>query len=91
MSRFFNYESETWKQKTAIFLVSQMFSIFGSSIVSYAIIWHITLETSSAKVMTLSIITSFLPQIFISLFAGVWADRYNRKVIIMLSDTFPVP
>ena len=87
MSRFFNYESETWKQKTAIFLVSQMFSIFGSSIVSYAIIWHITLKTSSAKVMTLSIITSFLPQIFISLFAGVWADRYNRKVIIMLSDT----
>lgn len=86
MSEILKYDSQAWKKRTGIFIASQMFSIFGSSIVSYAIIWHITLETSSAKVMALSIITSFLPQIVISLFAGVWADRYNRKVIIMLSD-----
>ena len=36
--------------------------------------------------MTISILTSFLPQIVISLFAGVWADRYNRKYVIMASD-----
>lgn len=86
MSEILKYDSHAWKKRTGIFIASQMFSIFGSSIVSYAIIWHITLETSSAKVMALSIITSFLPQIVVSLFAGVWADRYNRKVIIMLSD-----
>ena len=28
----------------------------------------------------------FLPQIAISLFAGVWIDRYDRKKMIMLSD-----
>lgn len=29
----------------------------------------------------------FLPQIVISLFAGVWVDRFDRKKMIMLSDS----
>ncbi len=33
-------------------------------------------------------ICSLLPQVVISLWAGVWADRYNRKYLIMLSDGF---
>ncbi|AHM58258.1 hypothetical protein EAL2_808p07550 (plasmid) [Peptoclostridium acidaminophilum DSM 3953] len=77
-----------WKSKTAIFLTSQTLSLFGSSIVGFAIIWHIALETSSGTVMTIAILCTFLPQIFISLFAGVWADRYSRKMLIMLSDSF---
>ena len=36
--------------------------------------------------MTLSTIFGFLPTFFISPFAGVWADRYNRKRLIVLSD-----
>jgi len=77
-----------WKSKTAIFLTSQTLSLFGSSIVGFAIIWHIALETSSGSIMTIAILCTFLPQIFISLFAGVWADRYSRKMLIMLSDSF---
>ena len=37
--------------------------------------------------MTISTLCGFLPQIAISLFAGVWADRFNRKFLIMLSDS----
>lgn len=77
-----------WVSKTATFLISQAFSIFGSSVVGYAIIWYFTLETSSAVMVTISTLCSFAPQIVISLFAGVWADRYNRKTIILLSDLF---
>lgn len=80
--------SNQWKSRAAIFLISQMVSIFGSSVVGYAVIWYITLETSSSSLMGISIICSFVPQIIISLFAGVWADRYSRKVIIILSDLF---
>jgi len=29
-----------------------------------------------------------LPQVLISLWAGVWADRYNRKYLILFSDGF---
>ncbi len=56
-------------------------------LVQYAITWYITLETQSGVMMTLSIICGFLPTFFLSPFAGVWADRYNRKILIMLSDS----
>ncbi|NMC57710.1 MAG: MFS transporter [Eubacteriaceae bacterium] len=81
-----NEDYRDWKRKTTIFLCSQGISLFGSSLVAYAIIWYITLKTTSGSMMTISIIMSFLPQVLISMFAGVWADRYNRKHIIMLSD-----
>lgn len=77
-----------WKKKGILFLVSQNISLFGSSVVSFAITWYITLETSSGMWMTASILCSMLPQVFISLFAGVWADRYNRKRLIMGADGF---
>ena len=76
----------TWKCKTFRFLTAQTISLFGSSLVQYAIVWYITLTTSSGKMLTISTLCGFLPQILISLFAGVWIDRYDRKRLIMLSD-----
>lgn len=70
-----------------LFLLSQVVSIFGSSIVQYAIIWYITLETQSGVMMTIATVCAFLPQILISIFSGVWADKYNKKMIIAVSDT----
>lgn len=77
---------EKWQRQTALFLGSQTISLFGSSLVQYAIFWYLTLETKSGVIMTLSTIFGFLPTFFISPFAGVWADRYNRKRLIVLSD-----
>lgn len=37
--------------------------------------------------MTIAIICGFLPAFFLSPFAGVWADRYHRKTLIILSDS----
>jgi DHA3 family macrolide efflux protein-like MFS transporter len=68
------------------FLASQTLTLFGSSLVQYAIMWHITLRTQSGLMMALAIISGFLPTFFLAPFAGVWADRYNRKHIIMLAD-----
>ena len=79
-------EFADWKGKTVVFLASQGISLFGSSMVNFAIVWYVTLTTSSGTMITIAILTSFLPQIMISLFAGVWADRYNRKYVIMASD-----
>lgn len=71
-----------------LFLLSQNISLFGSSVVGFAIIWHITLTTSSGTWLMLSTVCSMLPQVFISLLGGVLADRHNRKHLIMLSDGF---
>ncbi|MDD4387509.1 MAG: MFS transporter [Clostridia bacterium] len=77
---------ENWKKNIILFLVSQTISLFGSSLVQYAITWYITLKTQSGFMMTIAIICGFLPTFFLSPFAGVLADRYNRKAIIILSD-----
>lgn len=77
-----------WKSHIARFLSAQTISLLGSSIVQYAIIWYITLTTSSGKMITLSTLCGFLPQILISLFAGVWIDCYSRKGIVMITDCF---
>jgi DHA3 family macrolide efflux protein-like MFS transporter len=75
-----------WQRKTTLFLLGQGVSLFGSALVQYAIIWHITLSTQSGTMMTISALAAMLPQVLISLFAGVWADRYNRKTLIILAD-----
>lgn len=79
--------NKNWKKNIILFLTSQNISLFGSMLVQYAITWYITLETQSGAMMTLSIVCGFLPTFFISPFAGVWADRYNRKLLIILSDS----
>lgn len=71
-----------------LFLVSQNLSIFGSSVVGYAIIWYVTLETSSGTWMMGVALATMVPPLLISLYSGVWADRYSRKLLIMLSDGF---
>lgn len=75
-----------WRMNIILFLTAQTISLFGSSLVQYAIIWYISLTTSSGAMLTISTVCGFLPQIAISLFAGVWIDRYDRKKMIMLSD-----
>ncbi|MXQ55675.1 MFS transporter [Shimazuella alba] len=78
---------ENWKRNIILFLGSQTISLFGSSLVQYAIMWHITLKTQSGVMMTIYILCGFLPTFLLSPFAGVWADRYNRKILIVLSDS----
>ncbi len=77
---------KNWKKNTTLFLTSQTISLLGSSLVQYAISWYVTLETKSGFMMTLSILFGFLPTLLLSPFAGVWADRYDRKKLILLAD-----
>ncbi|MDU4697454.1 MAG: MFS transporter [Paenibacillus sp.] len=77
---------EQWRRNIILFLSSQTISLFGSSLVQYAIMWYITLNTKSGIMMTLYIICGFIPTFLLSPVAGVWADRYNRKWLIMLAD-----
>jgi len=75
-----------WKKKVSLFLVGQTVTTFGSFLVQYAIMWHLTLTTKSGIVLALAAVFGFLPQAIVSVFAGVWADRVNRKTMIIISD-----
>lgn len=75
-----------WKLNIILFLVGQCITLFGSMLVYYAIMWHITLETQSGVMMAVITAVGTLPMFFISPFSGVWADRYNKKHIINIAD-----
>ncbi len=79
---------QRWMRNTVLFLTSQAISIFGSFLVQYAIMWHITLTSQSGIMMTIYIICGLIPTFQVTPFAGVWADRFDRKKLIMLSDSF---
>ncbi len=81
-----NTQQAQWRRKTAAFLAGQGISFFGSQIVQMALIWHVTLKTSSGVWVSVLTMAAFLPQMIMSLFGGVWADRYNRKHLIIASD-----
>ena len=80
-------EMPGWKKQVTIFLVGQTITTCGSLLVQYALLWHLTLTTKSGVVLALAAIFGFLPQAIVSIFAGVWADRMNRKVMIIISDS----
>jgi MFS transporter, DHA3 family, macrolide efflux protein len=75
-----------WARRAGLFLTAQTISVFGSFLVQYAIMWHLTLTTKSGLVLALAAIFGFLPQAIVSIFAGVWADRVNRKIMIIAAD-----
>ena len=76
-----------WQKRVTIFMTGQTVSMFGSFLVQYAIMWHLTLTTKSGVVLALAAVFGFLPQAIVSIFAGVWADRVNRKAMIIVSDS----
>ncbi len=86
MTTLNNDLKENWLKNIILFFSSQSISLFGSSLIQYAMMWYITLKTESGLMMTLYIICGFIPTFILSPIAGVWADRYNRKMLIILSD-----
>lgn len=84
---FTNRQTTKWKGRVAAFLGGQGVSLFGSQIVQMAMIWYVALETSSGIWVTVLTLAAMLPQMGMSFLGGVWADRYNRKWVIIISDT----
>jgi len=78
---------ESWKRKFVFLGIGQAVSILTSSILQIAIVWYLTRRTGSAAVITLSTLSGFLPRAVLGMFTGAFIDRYDRKKIIMFSDS----
>lgn len=81
-----NKRQTNWKGRTILFLISQCITLFGSTLVQMAIVWYVTLNTSSGAWVAAFSVCSYLPQFLVSFLGGVWADRYNRKKLIIGAD-----
>lgn len=58
-----------------------------SSILQISIVWYLTKRTGSPAVITLATLCGYLPRAVLGMFTGAFIDRYDRKKIIILSDS----
>lgn len=74
-------------KKVVVIWISQVVSYLGSSVVNFALAWYLTIETGSATILATAISVSLLPRIFLGPFIGPYIDRWDRKKIIIISDS----
>jgi len=79
---------EHWRRTFLIIWSGQLISILSSAVVGYAIIFWLSIETGSAEILAIAAIAAMLPQAVLGLFTGVYIDRWNRKLVMILSDCF---
>jgi len=79
-------KEQPWKKKFFLIWCGQIFSLMGSSVVQFSLIWWLTQMTGSAKVLALATTAGFLPEILLGPFAGALVDRWNRKRVMIAAD-----
>ena len=79
---------EYWKKNFFTIWSGQAVSQFSSSVIQFALVWHLTYKTGSAMVLAAAMFMSFFPQGLLGPLVGVYVDRYNRKMIMVLADLF---
>ncbi|MBN1440536.1 MAG: MFS transporter [Anaerolineales bacterium] len=77
----------SWIGPFAAFWPSQALSLFGSRLVSFALIWHLAQTTDSAAVLALAALASLMPQVVLGPAAGAIVDRGNRRHILIVADS----
>ena len=77
---------KNWAVRFFTIFTGQAFSLFGSSLVQFALIWYLTQKTGSATVLATASLFAMLPQILLGPIAGTVVDRGNRRLIMIFSD-----
>lgn len=77
-----------WRRTFAFIWTGQLFSTLSSSMVSFAVIFWLSIKTGSAEVLAFATIASLLPQLVLGLFTGVLVDRWNRKRTMIVADLY---
>lgn len=78
--------AQSWKRNFFTIWTGQAISKFSSSVLQFAMIWYLTDTTESASVVSFAVFLAFFPQAILGPISGVVIDRYNRKMIMILSD-----
>lgn len=71
-----------------ILWITQSFSALGSAMTSFALVIWSYQQQGSALTTSLLAICSYAPYVLLSIFAGVLSDRWNKKAIMLFSDSF---
>jgi len=75
-----------WKRTFFPVWVGQAFSLLGSELVQFSLIWYLTEKTGSASVLAIASFMALLPRVFLSPISGALVDRWNRQKVMIYAD-----
>lgn len=68
------------------YLIAQAISVFGDVLFMIAITWIAIEKTNSIIPIAIMLIISYLPQLLVGIAGGYLIDRFDRKIIMVISD-----
>lgn len=74
------------KRNLVLFIIGKFISIFGSSMYTFAISLYVLKITGSSLSFATTIVLGIIPMVIINPFAGVIADKMDKKKIIVIMD-----
>ncbi len=79
-------QNNKWLRSFVPIWIGQAFSLLGSNLVQFALVWWLTEKTGSTAVLATATLVALLPQVFLGPFAGALVDRWNRQRVMILAD-----
>ena len=76
----------SWKLPFFTIWTGQAFSLVGSRVVQFALVWWLTQLTGSATVLATASMVALLPEILLAPIAGAYVDRWNRRIVMIVAD-----
>ena len=64
----------------------QACSLLGSRVAQFALIWWLTQLTGSATILATASLVALVPEIVLMPIAGVYIDRWNRRIVMIVAD-----
>ncbi len=80
------WQADRWRSRFFAIWSGQAFSLFGSQLVQFALVWWLTEKTGSGVVLTMATLVAVLPQVCLGPFAGALVDRWDRRWTMVLAD-----
>ena len=77
---------DRWKVPFFSIWAGQAISLVGSKVAQFALVWWLTEMTGSATVLATATLVALIPEILLSPLAGVYVDRWNRRVVMLVAD-----
>ena len=78
--------SGPWKSRFWSIFIGQAFSLIGSGLTQFVLIWWITDTTGSVAALGRAGLAASVPMALLGPIGGVFADRYSRQLIMAVSD-----
>jgi len=79
-------QSEHWRKIFFPIWIGQAFSLLGSELVQFSLIWYLTNKTGSASVLAAASFVALLPRVFLAPISGALIDRWNRQRTMIVAD-----